>query len=400
LGTQAVPKRNLFSMHLNFNRDELLRHLHSWQQFEIPAPLLPGAVAGVNPSAGFPGALPWEMMPGLAKSADEVNVLGHSDLAGLRLSAKVDAFLKRGIGSQLGAHLYDAPLTFDINYSDWLGGLFRARGQDAMYAYIGVAGAGFFAPYYVTLEVRDPKVVDDFLDELERYLAAQAAPLSDNAGASGFDARLRFFTMKTRAESTMRGVEIRIGPWRYHTYWGRIADQLVLTNQPYVFDDLRAAAGTPPRPADVANRGHALVRFRPENWNQALTGYKVGWAANNRDACVANLGILSSTARAFDPKTPLTTPASWDDRRRRVLAEAAKVNGLHCACPEGGAYQIGKDGKHMICTVHGAAEHPSQADAPATASPIMRFVRSLGDVSATLTFREEGLHALVILEKR
>ncbi len=409
LGAQPVAKRNLFSMHLHFNGEELLnselmKNLYgSWSGNDVDtlaAPYVPASIMAVSPTGGIPGALPWHPLWLLAQNGGFLPAITPRDPAEDRLAAKGEAMLKRGIGDQLGVHLYDTPLTFDINFSEGLGGLFNPRSQDAMYAGIGVLAAGFFTPYYVTLDVRDTKVVDEYLEELERYAVKQANDVSSLGALGSFDPRLRFFGVKTRAGSAMRAAEFRLGPWRYHIYWARLDNQLVITNQPYVFDDLRAAAKTPQRPADVNNTGHALIRFRPENWNQALTGYQIGWAANNREACVKNLGILSGTARAFDSKTQSQKVASWDDRTRQVLADAAKLHGVHCACPDGGRYELAKDGRSMTCGVHGSADSPQQNDAPAASSPLARLMRQFADLSATLTFREEGLNAVLVVEKK
>jgi hypothetical protein len=124
---------------------------------------------------------------------------------------------------------------------------------------------------------------------------------------------------------------------------------------------------------------------------------KIGWSANNRDACLKNVGMLSGAARSLTSAAPTAVTASWDDRERRVHAQVARVSGLECACPEGGRYRLAKDGTSMACTIHGSGD-VAQGDAPAESAA--GAMRQLTGLSATLTFRQEGLQAVVILQKR
>ena len=145
----------------------------------------------MNPAAGFPGALPWHSLAVASTIQGELPMKAVRDPAEVRFAAKADAMFKRGIGDQLGVHLYDTPLTFDINFSEGLGGLFHPRSQEGMYAGVGVLMAGFFTPYYLTLDVRDAKVVDEFLEELARNATKQATSLSNAGPVSSFEPRFK-----------------------------------------------------------------------------------------------------------------------------------------------------------------------------------------------------------------
>src|SRR5262249_14278077 len=149
-----------------------------------------------------------------------------------------------------------------------------------------------------------------------------------------------------------RSLSLRFGPLKFRTFWARVGKGLYVTNQPSVLEDLlaaEAARGKNPGAgkADRGPKAHAMIRLRPRNWDQVLTSYRLGWAENNRQACLHNLGPLSSAARAY---TALGAgkqgdrSLSWDDRARAAHAYADRMYGVHFYCPEGGRYVLARDG--------------------------------------------------------
>ena len=157
-----------------------------------------------------------------------------------------------------------------------------------------------------------------------------------------------------------------------------------------------------------------MIRVRPQNWNQVLADFRLGWAENNREACLRNLGPLSSVARAFgsqesgvrsqepgrkEPSSPPETKADKkDDLSRRIHREADRLHTTHFFCPDGGQYRLAPDGKSMMCSIHGSTASPRQPQEPqgALGDLLDRFCGML----ATLTFREDGLHATITIERK
>jgi hypothetical protein len=136
--------------------------------------------------------------------------------------------------------------------------------------------------------------------------------------------------------------------------------------------------------------------MRPENWSKVISSYKLGWAENNRAACLHNLGPLSSLARAVVPATDRKSGADLPAEIRQLGEE---IYDTHFYCPEGGHYLFDADGS-VACSVHGSALSPRQPDAPSAKSDLGRLLESFADLTLLLTFREEGLHAVVTIERK
>jgi hypothetical protein len=143
-----------------------------------------------------------------------------------------------------------------------------------------------------------------------------------------------------------------------------------------------------------------MVRLRPQNWKQVLPDYRLGWAENNRQACINNLGPLSSVARSLTASLGKLDEAELAKVAERTRRRADDLYGTHFFCPEGGTYVLAADGKTMECNLHGSITEPRQHMAPAEASPLAKLLETLGDVTASLTFLDDGLHAVVEIERK
>jgi hypothetical protein len=323
---------------------------------------------------------------------------------------KLQELLYNGLGNQVGLHVYDQALMFDMNWAKLFGDLLGAgsAGNDAassafMLMY-GFYGSSLLAPAYLAVPVRDPQVVDEFLERLDKLLPTLGPQLL-SADPKQDTIKLDYYKLTVTGDMKVRAFGVRYGPVRFRLFWSRIGNGLYLTNQPSVLEDLRLAATAQAKavaaaqPIDQGPSGHALVRLRPLHWNQALAGFRLGWAENNREACLHNLGPLSSAARAFTAAEllPETRSLSWDDRWRR---HAEAMYGSQFFCPEGGRYLLSQGGKAVTCSLHGSALDPRQADAPAKNSALDRLMRDFADMTATLTFLEDGLRAVVVIDRK
>jgi hypothetical protein len=142
------------------------------------------------------------------------------------------------------------------------------------------------------------------------------------------------------------------------------------------------------------------VKIRACNWKHELTYNRRGWAENERQACIHNLGPLSSVARAVTASLGLIGEDELAGLAERVVEEADRLHQVHFACPAGGHYVLSADGKHMTCSVHGCALEPHQPTASASDSPLRKRLEQFGGLTATLTFMEEGLRAVVVVERK
>jgi hypothetical protein len=146
------------------------------------------------------------------------------------------------------------------------------------------------------------------------------------------------------------------------------------------------------------------VRLRADNWQRVLPGYRLTWAENNRQACLRNLGPLAAAGRAALAQPPAKhgQPAvavpDADQRARIALQLADRLYAVRLFCPEGGRYTLSADGKSCTCSLHGTLESPRQALAPKAVTP--EGAPQVGNVTAALTFLDDGLHAVLVVERK
>ncbi len=418
LDSLPVPKRNLFSMTVRPNWEGLLKEVVGDEAGKVHKVL---ALVNGEPTAVGPVAVemvaaasqrPMAILPAICLCAElenEVAEVKKSPLAELGVSAM--RLVNGGLGNQVGLHVYDQGVPFDLNLATFLGqmlGSFNGSatgtggsGGGLELMAIAVPVAACTAPGYISLTVQDERIVDDFLAQLDKAIPSLA---SEFKGDIGFPIEGDYYKLTLKGGLTARSFAVRLGPARFRVHCARIGKGLYITNHASVLEDIQAAAKTQAKlgaAADLGPKGHAMVRMRPRNWDQALPGFRLSWAENNRQTCLCNQGPLSGIARALTavpPGAEAGKTASWDDRR--IHDYAARVYGTHYACPDGGRYVLSADGKAVRCTVHGSPQDPRQGAAPADDSPTARLMRDFADLTAALTFTPEGLRAVLTIERK
>ena len=123
-----------------------------------------------------------------------------------------------------------------------------------------------------------------------------------------------------------------------------------------------------------------------------LGRYKLGWAEGHRNACHDNLSLLSNVSRGWNDRAATPDAA--------LMGRVAKVYGARPFCPDGGTYTLSADGRTCTCSVHGTAMEPRQPAGPADTSATGRLLKSMSGVRATLTFEEDGLRAVVTIDRK
>lgn len=307
-----------------------------------------------------------------------------------------------GLGNQVGLHVYDSPPTFDFNLPSFLGqalGSFSGRnmmGGSEMLP-ISFLIASLNSPVYVSIPVQDAAIVDQFLEGLEGVMASE---MRRSRRSGWFGIEYDYYRMKTANVPVIRCASLAFGPVKFRIFWARIGGGLYIASKPFILDDLAtipakapagpAAPAAAPALSAAGPTAHAMFRIRSRNWNQVLPDYRLGWAENNRCACLDNLGPLSSVSRV--------SPAN--EKVLDVWRSADRLYGAHFFCPEGGQYERTADGRGMTCSVHGTALAPKQAAAPAQDQALGKLLSGFGGLEATLTFLEDGLHAVVKIDRK
>ena len=312
---------------------------------------------------------------------------------------QVAQFLRKGLGNQVGLHACDAPPLFDFNLPGFLGQTLGMRGGRSPFGQVGEEGlaigfvvASLNAPVYISWPVRDRKIVDEFLNRLDLLLTRLGRQRQNLA--PGLVLEQDFYHLPLDRDRALRCCALSIGPVKWRFFWARIGDGLYLASKAFILEDLLAGRTNPtsPQPAAGGAPAHGMVRLRPQNWNQVLADYRLAWAENNRVACLHNLGPLSSVGRAVDARS--------EDGERQLNHLTEKFYGVRFFCPEGGRYLVSPDGKNVTCTIHGSGQSSRQPAAPTGKSPSSRLLNELTGLTTTLQFLEDGLHAVMTIDRQ
>jgi hypothetical protein len=275
--------------------------------------------------------------------------LSERDLRRLR----VGELLTKGVGDQIALHVCDGDPLFAFSLPSFLGmslGSFRGGrgvlgGDETLW--IGLLISALNSPVYVSVPVRDAKAVDEFLVRLDSFLAALARQEDWFEGFFRLDPD--YYVMPL-GETHARSYGLQFGPIKWRFFWARIGDGLYVASQPFILEDLAAQQAGPSAPRDPAGEStaHALVRMRPRHWQQVLSSYRLGWAENQREACLHNVGPLSSLVRAFGAPVQ---GKSTEQVHAELVARGAACYDAHFFCPDGGRYVLSEDRQSVICAV-------------------------------------------------
>jgi hypothetical protein len=373
LDALPVPKRNIFSVAGRFNKEELLNREVARQ---------------INDARG-----------------DFARMLGVSDAEAAQLD--LVRVLKKGIGNQVGFHIYDTSPTFDVNVPQMFGELFGSfngsRGNvSPETAWVGFVVASLTSPVYLSMPVQDAKVVDEFLDKLDGFAAA-AARRKENLGG-WFRFEQDFYRAKLSDGTLARSYVFSIGPIKWRFFYARIGNGLYLASKPFILEDLIAAgaerAKNKDKAMDAGPAAHAMVRIRSANWNEVRSEYRLGWAENNRQACLNNQGPIASAGRAVLTAKAESKDATAADLGKEAHQLADKFGAVHYYCPEGGRYELSAKDRACSCTIHGTPLSPLQPFAPIDGQGPGQLLKNFNGLTVSLTFLEDGLHAVVVVERK
>jgi hypothetical protein len=322
-----------------------------------------------------------------------------------RVAASSKEFLQNGIGNQIALNIYDASPMFDFNSSHFFGEMlseFSGAGRSMRSEMIPISFliSSLNSPVYISIPVKDEKIVDRFLEDLDRALAVVAR---QKERSFFFDFDYDFYRVPAEGKTPeLRCYNVQFGPVKWRVFFARIDGGLYIASKKFILDDLAEASKTakehPEEKRDLGPTAHAMIRIRPQNWKETLPDFQLGWAEGSREACLNNLGPLTSVARATAAQK---ANASFEED----LREADSMHGVHFYCPDGGKYEYAADGdrpgvRRIVCPLHGNAATPRQLLTPAANSPLDKILKDFGGLTAELTFLEDGLHAVVTIERK
>lgn len=328
---------------------------------------------------------------------------------GDKLTAEeVQSFLAKGIGAQIGVHVYDGPRTFDFNVPGFMGqmmGSFNGRSRvfDNDMLPISLLVTSLNAPVYLSIPVQDEATVDRFLNSLDDVLAVA----SRQVPRGGWFAVGQDFYRMPAADGLpqIRCHSLQLGPVKWRFFWARIDNGLYIASKKFILEDLAAAHARRKKQGDgllapsQGPTGHAMVRFRPSHFKEVLPDFQLSWAENNRHACLNNLGPLSSVARALASGEQAPNKVDAQARMAEIEDRAYEVYGVRYFCPEGGTFQLGPDHQTVHSSVFGTPAAPTQPAAPSAKSAIGQLLNDLWQVTVSLTFTKEGLRGVLEIDR-
>lgn len=308
-----------------------------------------------------------------------------SELHGMRKLAiepeEIVKFLEKGLGNQVALNVCDANPMFDFSLPSFLGRVLGRsnlnRWEDEA-VWISFLVTSLNAPVYLSTPVADTEIVDRFLTRLERRLAKMPRTRRENTLELAFDT----YRLSDRNSSVIRCTSIGLGPVKWRVFWARIGDGFYIASKKSVLDSIMGA-----QPVANGPQGHTMVRMRPKHWARVLADFQLGWAENNRIACLNNIGPITGVAGSLGA-------ADADS----ILSTACEIHGASLFCPDGGDYEWIAKARTIACSVHGTPAVPRQPTAPALNSELGRMLSRFKGLTATLTFLPEGLRAVVEIE--
>lgn len=323
------------------------------------------------------------------------NGRGHRDPFGLqemtngRLNDRdLYEFITKGLGDTYSLHLCDTDPMLDIQMTRLLGELFgnlnRGRGPDAEVFGIGMMLASINSPVYVQLSLNDIKIADSFLEKLDDALSIVAR--------EGFD--LGFFRLSkdfyTATEKDLKASTfvLSLGPVRWRFFYSRIGKRLCIASKLPILEDLAQRESMPPVNEAQASPSHARLTIHRSRWQKLLPTARLGWNESARQSCLDNLSHFEMAQRTFATAKDAAT----------LNAHAESIYGVRHFCPAGGEYVPGQ-GQTCSCSIHGTAAHPVQPSFHETTGVAQKFLSSFTDARVMLTFLEDGLHAVVEIDR-
>jgi hypothetical protein len=331
-------------------------------------------------------------------------------------AADVGNVLLKGFGNQIGLHIYDSAPLFDLNLSRLIGEMFASGigggffGNDTLW--ITVLIASLNSPVYVSMDVQNTEMVDAFLEKLDQQLATLARrpvmggwfrtetdfyeitpePGHDDANSPG----------NPQDAPKVRAYAVSFGPLKWRFFSARIGNGFYVATKKFIIDDLIAAHHAKKQPSTPRRwqpTAHAMVRIRPENWGRVLPEYQLGWAENNRRAVLNHLSMLSNVARAAVAENPELLKQDPASAAQIIVRQAEDLYGVHFVSPDGGQYLLAKSGHRITHSIYGSQIEPIQRQAPSAKGQHAELLKGFAGATAELTFLEDGLHAILTIER-
>jgi len=328
--------------------------------------------------------------------------------------------LAKGLGNRIGLHVCDSDPTLDVQLTSILPEIFAgSRGMGGAMSsevlWIGMAIASITAPVYIDVAVDDAAIVDAFLEKLDEGAAIEARTHTD---FGWFAFKKDFYTVQI-GDTKARSFVLSLGPIKWRFFYTRIGSRVCIASKLETLEQLVAASvagpvsgpeprapqpaidGKQPKDSDLrqvrqrdCSPAHAQLTIHRQQWNRIMPSVRLSWDEAARQACLDNIGPLTSTARVAAGSHHDDSDVAPDE----LVATASSIYGGVHRCPCGGHYIQTKDGR-IVCSVHGNADHPQQPTPNAPNGGSLEMLNSFSEIRVQLTFLEDGLHAVLEIDR-
>jgi hypothetical protein len=314
---------------------------------------------------------------------------GLQEMTGGRLNDRdLHEFITKGLGDTYSLHLCDTDPMLDIQMTRLLGQMFgnfnRGRGPDAEIFGIGMMLASINSPVYAQLSLNDVEIADKFIEKLDDALSIVAR----EGVELGFFRLSKDFYTATEKDLKARTFVLSLGPVRWRFFYSRIGKRLCIASKLPILEELAQREALPPAHETKGSPSHARLTVHRSRWQKLLPTARLGWNESARQSCLDNLGHFEMAQRAFAPAKDSAI----------LNAQAESIYGVRHFCPAGGEYIPGQ-GQTCSCSLHGTAAHPVQPSFHETTGVAQKFLSSFTDARIMLTFLEDGLHAVVEIDR-
>ena len=263
-------------------------------------------------------------------------------------------------------------------------------GEDSLY--IGMTVASLTSPVYVDVAVEDIAVVDAFLEKLDDGAAIEARTHTDFVLAAF---KKDFYTVSI-GDTKARSFVLSLGPLKWRFFYARIGSSLCIASKLQTLEQLVANNADNLAPEKATGLpAHGQLTIHRQQWDRIMPSVRLSWDEAARQACLDNIGPLNSAARVAAGAEGHAT----DITPEQLVAMASSIYGGVHRCPCGGHYVQTKDGC-VACSVHGDADHPQQPAPDAPNGGSLEMLNSFSEIRVLLTFLEDGLHAVLEIDRQ
>jgi len=305
--------------------------------------------------------------------------------------------LSKGLGDRVGLHVCDSDPTFDVQLTSILPEIFAGRqGAGDMIGgemlWIGMAIASLTSPVYIDLAVEDAAVVDAFLKKLDEGAAIEARTHTD---FGWFAFKKDFYTVQI-GDTKVRSFVLSLGPIKWRFFYARIGSNVCVASKLQTLEQLVAKHADHPAEQDATGSpAHAQLTIHRQQWKRIVPSVRLSWDEAARQACLDNIGPLTSAARVAAG----SHHDAIDITPEELVAAASSIYGGIHRCPCGGHYVRTQEGR-IVCSVHGDADHPQQPVPDAPHGGSLEMLNSFSEIRVLLTFLEDGLHAVLEIDRQ